>query len=236
MWVGEAEPATAGATTGLTKVVELDGCCREVAGTKTMKLSKAKLYYIMGRVKEGGGGEYLDVGLQKTGGKAPTGCAGAGGGGSAKMMPMPLSMFDTSKTFTKGNKCGGSVCKYFWFGIGGVKIPNLTNNAKYKTFTPDLAMKMTDGTFQVTGNEIPSDNNMASMLEGYVKAPEDGDYIFLTRRSVCGLHSQTAAPAVVRRRSLLSLAVSAPRSHAHIALTSRPTPAPAPSACVHTTQ
>ena len=135
VWVGEAEPATTEATTGL--------------------------------------------GLQKSAGNA---APATRGGGSAKMMPMPLITFETSKALTNKGKCQGSVCQYFRFNTGGAKFPNLINNAKYKTSTLDLAQKITDGTFRVTGNEIPSDSDMASMLEGYVKAPEHGECVFWTRR------------------------------------------------------
>ena len=210
MWVSETPdkaPAKKGATDGLKMVVELNGCCREVAGTVKVQWTAGKSYYIMGRVKEGGGGEYLRVGMQ-----LPT--------KNTKFMPIPISMFDTSK---KGLHCGKPICRHYWFGIGGTKIPNLVNHKNYGTFKPDKTEGIADGNFTVNRDDINrqeegNNNNMASMIEGYVKAPETGDYIFYTRRSVlCGLHSPTAAPAAVCHRSLLPLVVSAPRPHAHIA-------------------
>ena len=171
-------PAGKGSTTGLTKVVELDGCCRTVVGSLKVTLKKGSSYYIMGRVKEGGGGEYLDVGMQKF---------------TGKVMPIPMSMFDTSKSV----KCGpdidgkmttGYACRHWWFDIGGVKIPDLINQEHYKTFKPDLGQVMTPsadtGLFEITGNEVYTDNNMGSQLEGFIKAPADGDYIFYVYRSV----------------------------------------------------
>ena len=42
---------------GLQKVVELTSCCRDVKGTKQLYWTAGKLYYVMGLVKEGGGGD-----------------------------------------------------------------------------------------------------------------------------------------------------------------------------------
>ena len=130
------------------------------------------------------------------------------------MMPMPLITFETSKALTNKGKCQGSVCQYFRFNTGGAKFPNLINNAKYKTSTIDLAQKITDGTFRVTGNEIPSDSDMASMLEGYVKAPEDGEHIFWTRRSACSLDRQRLLLWFAVARFCLSLCLPLARTFA----------------------
>ena len=66
---------------GLKKVVELKGCCREVAGSTKLQWTAGQKYYVRALVKEGGGGEYLKVGLQRDGG--------------SKLMPIPISMFAT---------------------------------------------------------------------------------------------------------------------------------------------
>ena len=174
MWVSttpDKAPNSKGSVLGLTKVVELNGCCREVSGTVKVTMKKGSSYYIMGRVKEGGGGEYLDVGMQMDPGR---------------YMPLPVSMFDTTKKLS----CGGSTCRHYWFGINGVKIPNLINHPKYKTFAPDKSEEMAPGTnFKVNRDDIKrqglySTNNMGSMIEGWFKVAEDGDCFFFTRRSV----------------------------------------------------
>ena len=64
------KPAKTGSTVGLTKVVELSGCCREVRGIAKVQWTKGKSYYIMARVKEGGGGEYV-AGRCQIGGVVP---------------------------------------------------------------------------------------------------------------------------------------------------------------------
>ena len=64
----------------LTKVVELQGCCRQVAGTTRVQWTAGLRYFMMALVKEHGGGEYLYVGFQRD-------------GGGKKYMPIPISMF-----------------------------------------------------------------------------------------------------------------------------------------------
>ena len=164
--------------TGRTKVAELDGCCRTVVGSVKVALKKGSAYYIMGRVNEGGGGENLNVGMQKF---------------TGKVMPIPMSMFDSGKSV----KCGpdidgkmttGYACRHWWFDVGGVKIPDPINQENYKTFKTGLGQVMTpsadSGLFEITGNDVfTTDNNMGSQLEGFIKAPADGDYFFYVYRS-----------------------------------------------------
>jgi hypothetical protein len=64
--------------TGLKKVVELKGCCRQVQGTTQVTFQKGQKYYIRGLVKEGGGGDYLKIGMKHAG---------------KTYMPIPISMF-----------------------------------------------------------------------------------------------------------------------------------------------
>ena len=64
----------------MVKVVELVGCCQEVAGTTAVTWTEGQLYYLKAYMKEGGGGDYLKVGFQVPGG--------------SKHMPLPISMFD----------------------------------------------------------------------------------------------------------------------------------------------
>merc|ERR1719440_423533 len=48
---------------GLVKVVELTGCCRRINGRTQLSWTAGQAYYIRALVKEGGGGEYLRVGM-----------------------------------------------------------------------------------------------------------------------------------------------------------------------------
>ena len=64
--------------TAMVKVVELVGCCREVAGAVHVAWEEGKIYHIKAYMKEGGGGDYLKVGMQQVGG--------------TKFMPIPISM------------------------------------------------------------------------------------------------------------------------------------------------
>ena len=61
-------------------VVQLDGCCREVEGHVMVDLMQGRHYYIRGLVKEGGGGDYLEIGMQIEGG--------------TKHRPIPMSLFE----------------------------------------------------------------------------------------------------------------------------------------------
>jgi hypothetical protein len=47
----------------MTKVVELDGCCRKVTGTTKVSLEGGKSYYLLGYMKEGSGKDYFTVGM-----------------------------------------------------------------------------------------------------------------------------------------------------------------------------
>ena len=167
-----------GLMTGRTNVAELDGCCRTVVGSVKVALKKGSAYYTMGRVNEVSGGENLNVGMQKF---------------TGKVMPIPMSMFDSGKSV----KCGpdidgkmttGYACRHWWFDVGGVKIPDPINQENYKTFKTGLGQVMTpsadSGLFEITGNDVfTTDNNMGSQLEGFIKAPADGDYFFYVYRS-----------------------------------------------------
>merc|ERR1711988_1085354 len=62
----------------LVTVVELDGCCRKVQGTTKLRWNQGQAYYIQAIVKEGGGGEYLDVGMTV---------------GGREYYPIPVAMF-----------------------------------------------------------------------------------------------------------------------------------------------
>ena len=75
VWVSEQ----AGRTDNLTKVVELTGCCREIAGNVEVDWVQGQLYYIRGLLYERWGNEYLQIGMQIQGGQ--------------KFMPIPVDMF-----------------------------------------------------------------------------------------------------------------------------------------------
>jgi hypothetical protein len=83
---------------GLVKVVELTGCCRKINGRTQLSWTKGQAYYIRALVKEGGGGEYLRVGMKV---------------GNKEYFPIPISMFTTIPPFcigkaTVGNTCSGT--------------------------------------------------------------------------------------------------------------------------------
>jgi hypothetical protein len=75
VWASPVENTNLGS---LIKVVELVGCCRKVNGNVKLSWVKGKAYYIKGLVKEGGGGEYLDIGMKV---------------GNREYYPIPISMF-----------------------------------------------------------------------------------------------------------------------------------------------
>ena len=58
--------------------VNLNGCCREVRGDTAVEWTKGQKYYVRGIAKEGGGGDYLQIGFED---------------GGSKYMPIPISMF-----------------------------------------------------------------------------------------------------------------------------------------------
>jgi hypothetical protein len=65
---GEVWVATApNIRTGLKKMVNLNGCCRRVWGQTTVTWQKGQKYYLKAIYKEGGGGDYLQVGMKHAG-------------------------------------------------------------------------------------------------------------------------------------------------------------------------
>ena len=94
VWVAE-RPDT---QQGLKKAVELKGCCREVAGTIRVQWTAGQTYYIRALVKEGGGGEYLRVGLQRDGGP--------------KRIPIPISMFAKSGQSACAARTHGDLARF----------------------------------------------------------------------------------------------------------------------------
>ena len=88
----------------LIKVVELNGCCRKVDGRRSVQWIQARTYYLRAYVKEGGGGEYLYVGMKVNG---------------KEYFPIPISMFaaigsvQAPPGMTAGTKlkCGAAVCE-----------------------------------------------------------------------------------------------------------------------------
>ena len=167
----DTKPATTGSWEGLTKVVELDGCCKTVKGSVAYKMTAGKSYYIMGLVKEGGGGEHLRVGLEMVQGPA------AAPSFTLKYKPMKIdSMFDKTKT---NLKCGGYACRYDFTGFGGTKVRDLTNHPKYTSFKPDKTLKLESGDFVMRNGG----DNMGTLIEGWLKAPAGENFIFYTERS-----------------------------------------------------
>lgn len=122
----------------LIKAVELVGCCRKVQGTKAVQWVAERTYYVRALLKEGGGGEYLRVGLKA---------------GSKEFYPVPISMFRIPGQFappglTRGTAlyCGEAVCEYQYSGIRGTKVQDLTSSAKYPRH-PTKMLGVTSGDF-----------------------------------------------------------------------------------------
>eukprot|EP01047_Picozoa_sp_COSAG01_P076262 COSAG01_NODE_13335_length_1599_cov_308.847333_1_plen_397_part_10 len=144
---------------GLVKVVELTGCCRKINGKKQVRFTKGQAYYIRALVKEGGGGEYLKVGMKV---------------GKKEYFPIPISMFK-KMGFKSAMRCGAAACEYDWTGIGGTRVSDLTNNKRYPN-SPNYIRKLTSGRFEMR----QKGNNLGAVLEGYVNAPTSGAYTFST--------------------------------------------------------
>lgn len=82
VWVSK----TPNSKDNLIKVVELVGCCKEVEGSVRVKWQAGHLYYIQAMVKEGGGGDYLKVGMRIVKGGTPDTIG-------VKYMPIPMKLF-----------------------------------------------------------------------------------------------------------------------------------------------
>jgi hypothetical protein len=146
-------------TTSLVKVVELTGCCRKINGRRQVQFNKGQAYYIRALVKEGGGGEYLNVGMKV---------------GNKEYFPIPISMFK-QVSFKSALRCGAKACEYDWTGIGGTKVSDLTRNKRFPN-SPNSVKKLTNGRFEMR----QKGNNLGAVLEGFVNAPTSGRYTFST--------------------------------------------------------
>ena len=73
-------------------------------------------------------------------------------------------------------ECGAVVCRYYWYDIGGSALSALTNHYKYPD-QHDRMDRLTSGAFEVPKQQT---GKLGSMIEGFVKAPETGEYRFLT--------------------------------------------------------
>lgn len=51
----------------MTKVVEIDTCCRRERSTFTVRMEAGESYYLIGYMKEGGGGDYFEIGFELNG-------------------------------------------------------------------------------------------------------------------------------------------------------------------------
>merc|ERR1711871_1196749 len=199
VWVA-TQPST---TSSLKKVVELNGCCRKVQGKTKIKMNKGNVYYIRAMVKEGGGGEYLQVGAtvgkkeyfpipismfvqqrgnqcKCSGGKAAMGwqCPKSGMKKCASCPRGKVFLNDKQEacvTATSGLKCGAAACKYDWTGISGKSVRDLTSNARFPSI-PSRITQLKTGKFSVRQTGA----NNGAMLEGFVAAPLSGWYTFIT--------------------------------------------------------
>lgn len=158
----------------LVKVAELNGCCRKVQGRKALQWKQSFAYYIRAVVKEGGGGEYLYVGMKVA---------------NKEYYPIPLSVFtipgsgsDTSNAppgITQGTalKCGAAVCEYQWRGIGGSKVQDLVSSARYPKNPDTMLALQPSGDFDMS----MKGDNLGVMMEGFILAPVTAYYTFSTQ-------------------------------------------------------
>jgi hypothetical protein len=162
----------------LRLAVELRGCCRKVQGKRQFSWKAKRTYYIRALVKEGGGGEYLDVGMKV---------------GTKEWYPIPLAAFAKPGNhvavrppgvpgppagLTSGTKlkCGAPVCEYRYSNIPGASVQSLTSAPQYP-MRPSKIVKVTKGTFSMS----QKGDNFGVMMEGYFLAPETATYTFSTR-------------------------------------------------------
>ena len=140
-------------------------------------------------------------------GKGWSGEGMTAGPASGKQMPFSMSVLDTSKKLT----CGSYACRYYWFGMGGTKIPNLINHPNYKNWKPDRVEKAGEkwastAKFNVQRSDIRkfafNTNNMGSMIEGWVKPTTTGEYSFYTYRS-CGFPTTNSGPSCETARAVI---------------------------------
>jgi hypothetical protein len=71
--------------------------------------------------------------------------------------------------------CKAAVCVHQWKGIGGSDLPSILGNSRYPN-NPDTVKPMTRGRFEMQ----QSGDNLATMLEGFMRAPVTGYYTFST--------------------------------------------------------
>ena len=215
----------AGKSAGLKLVVQERGCCRERDGSRgpwglrvKVNLKAGKSYYVKAMVKEGGGGEYLRVGMQidpKEWGYLRQGWTGR------RCKGLPLNIFNNQPKDESGKrinlKCGSDAyaCRYHWCGIRGVQVRDLTRQTKFKNFDPNRMKKLgKNERFAVesgTGSRDPSynrrggcNNNLGSMIEGFIKAPETDDYTFSAYGSAASRNRALFCIVASTRRSLSS--------------------------------
>ena len=118
-------------------------------------------------LKEGGGGEYLRVGLKI---------------GRKEYYPIPISMFRVPNGAPPGRtssvklKCGAPVCEYQWTGLKGSRVSNLVSSDKYPNH-PTKTIALKSGTFSM---QMKGDN-IGVMMEGFLQAPKTGYYTFSTK-------------------------------------------------------
>jgi len=127
--------------TDLVKAVALIGCCREITGTVKISMEKGKKYYIKGLMKEGGGGDYLKIGIKL---------------GNKKYMPIPLSMMDApalqgaapvpkvSETSLCNAMCSNTIGCTAWEAVG----------TKCKMYKGDVTISDSPGAFPVQMEEM----------------------------------------------------------------------------------
>jgi hypothetical protein len=73
--------------------------------------------------------------------------------------------------------CGQAACVSYYKGINGVRVNQLTQSAKYQAGQADEVKAIT-GKFETKSNY---GSNYGAVLEGYIVAPADGPFTFITR-------------------------------------------------------
>ena len=75
-------------------------------------------------------------------------------------------------------ECGAVACRYFWFDIGSATtVSALTSHYKYPGQHDRMDKLAAAGSFEVPKQPT---GKLGSMIEGFVKAPESGEYQFFT--------------------------------------------------------
>merc|ERR1712072_1609455 len=144
------------------KVVELNGCCRKVNGNIKLSWVKGKAYYIKGLVKEGGGGEYLDIGMKV---------------GNGEYYPIPISMFASVTGPYKKPACNTQLKN----GNFDIDTPAARG---YTYRTPSSWSASKGGVVVVKSRNGPWGGLSSASGRNFLSIQTDGSFV---EQSICGL-------------------------------------------------